>query len=70
VPAIAWESSETFRALADVLIWVIAPEPFVAVGLWYEDFAPTTDAEVSDLLARGAGELSTTGSAGVMFGWN
>jgi putative phosphoribosyl transferase len=59
VPAIAGESWEVFRALADVLVWVIAPEPFVAVGLWYEDFAPTTDAEVCELLARAAGELST-----------
>jgi predicted phosphoribosyltransferase len=59
VPAMAGESCDTFRALADVLVWVIAPEPFVAVGLWYEDFAPTTDAEVCDLLARAAGELST-----------
>jgi len=59
VPVMAWESCDTFRALADVLVWMIAPEPFVAVGLWYEDFAPTTDAEVCDLLARAAGERST-----------
>src|SRR5919199_6075702 len=30
----------------------MTPEPFVAVGLWYEDFSPTTDAEVRDLLER------------------
>jgi putative phosphoribosyl transferase len=27
-----------------------------AVGLWYEDFSPTTDEEVRDLLARAAQE--------------
>ena len=31
-----------------------SPEPFHAVGLWYGDFAPTTDEEVHDLLARAA----------------
>jgi len=28
------------------------PEPFVAVGQWYENFAQTTDEEVRELLAR------------------
>jgi predicted phosphoribosyltransferase len=54
VPVIAEESLEVFRVLADVLVWVIAPGPFIAVGLWYTDFAPTTDAEVCELLARAA----------------
>jgi predicted phosphoribosyltransferase len=28
------------------------PEPFEGVGRWYADFAPVSDAEVRDLLAR------------------
>ncbi|HEX2384954.1 MAG TPA: phosphoribosyltransferase, partial [Candidatus Binatia bacterium] len=28
------------------------PDPFYAVGLWYEDFSQTTDEEVRELLAR------------------
>jgi predicted phosphoribosyltransferase len=28
------------------------PEPFVAVGLWYQNFAPTTDEEVRALLEQ------------------
>ena len=28
------------------------PEPFRAVGLWYEDFTQTTDEEVRDLLRQ------------------
>ena len=45
VSVIALESCAVFRAVADALVWVIAPEPFYAVGLCYEDFTPTTDAE-------------------------
>jgi len=45
---------ETCRALgriADAVICPFTPEPFSAVGLWYGDFAPTTDDEVRALLA-------------------
>ena len=56
VSVIALESCAVFRAVADALVWVIAPEPFYAVGLCYEDFTPTTDAEVRDLLACAARE--------------
>ena len=37
--------------------WLCAagpPEPFHAVGIWYEDFTQTTDEEVRDLLERAA----------------
>ena len=30
----------------------LTPEPFRAVGMWYEDFTQTEDDEVSELLAR------------------
>jgi len=30
------------------------PEPFYAVGLWYEDFPPVSDEEVRRLLAQSA----------------
>jgi len=33
-------------------VCVMAPDPFYAVGLWYEDFSQTTDQEVKSLLAR------------------
>jgi len=32
----------------------MTPDPFLAVGHWYDDFTQTTDDEVHDLLARGA----------------
>lgn len=34
----------------DECVCVIMPEPFYAVGVWYEDFSQTTDDEVRDLL--------------------
>jgi len=54
IPVAAAESLAALRPLVDALICVTAPEPFYALGLWYEDFAPTTDAEVCALLARAA----------------
>jgi predicted phosphoribosyltransferase len=38
----------------DEVICAITPEPFHAVGLWYEDFSQTTDEEVRELLAQSA----------------
>ncbi len=40
----------------DELVWVIAPDPFYAVGLWYSDFSQTTDEEVRELLESAARE--------------
>lgn len=37
---------------ADEIICAMTPEPFYAVGLWYDDFSETTDAEVRDLLRK------------------
>jgi putative phosphoribosyl transferase len=33
------------------VVCAITPEPFGSVGVWYEDFAQTTDEEVRELLA-------------------
>ena len=52
VPTAAPETCEALRAEVDEVICAITPEPFYAVGLWYEDFSQTTDEEVRDLLAR------------------
>ena len=54
VPVAAASACESFHGQVDQVICAMTPEPFVAVGLWYEDFSPTTDAEVRDLLARAA----------------
>ncbi|HEY3053199.1 MAG TPA: phosphoribosyltransferase, partial [Thermoanaerobaculia bacterium] len=36
----------------DEIICAMTPEPFRAVGLWYENFDQTTDEEVRELLER------------------
>src|ERR1700719_4200373 len=46
------EACEEMRAKVDDVICAIAPEPFDAVGRWYQDFSQTTDEEVRGLLAR------------------
>jgi predicted phosphoribosyltransferase len=52
VPTASRDTSEALEAEADEVACVITPEPFLAVGYWYDDFAQTTDSEVRDLLAR------------------
>jgi len=39
---------------ADEVVCVRTPEPFIAVGLWYRDFTPTSDREVRSLLGQDA----------------
>jgi predicted phosphoribosyltransferase len=52
VPVAARETCDSFRDEVDEVVCVITPEPFYAVGLWYDDFSQTTDAEVRELLRR------------------
>jgi putative phosphoribosyl transferase len=54
VPVSSPETCDAFRGLVDDIVCAMTPEPFYAVGLWYEDFSQTTDEEVHELLARGA----------------
>jgi putative phosphoribosyl transferase len=52
VPVAARETCEAFQAEVDEVVCAMTPEPFHAVGLWYEDFSQTTDGEVRELLER------------------
>jgi predicted phosphoribosyltransferase len=52
VPVSSPDTCDSFRGIADDVICAVTPEPFHAVGLWYQDFSPTTDQEVHDLLSR------------------
>lgn len=56
VPVGAASTCEAFRAETDETICAITPEPFLAVGYWYQDFTQTTDEEVRQLLHRAAGD--------------
>jgi predicted phosphoribosyltransferase len=50
VPVGAGETCSELDREADEVVCVRMPEPFVAVGLWYRDFTPTSDNEVRALL--------------------
>lgn len=52
VPVGAPDACEALAREADEVVCATAPEPFLAVGYWYEDFEPTSDDEVRTLLAR------------------
>jgi predicted phosphoribosyltransferase len=53
VPVAARQSAQSLGDEADEVVCVKIPADFWAVGHWYEDFSPTTDAEVAALLAAG-----------------
>ncbi|MBW3535955.1 MAG: phosphoribosyltransferase [Gemmatimonadetes bacterium] len=57
VPVASREACDRFRDTVDAVVCSITPEPFQAVGPWYEDFSQTTDDEVRELLRRAAEEL-------------
>ena len=53
VPVAAPQTCEEFsRDVADEVICVATPEPFQAVGMWYENFGQTSDEEVRQLLDK------------------
>jgi putative phosphoribosyl transferase len=55
VVAVPVAPPSTFRELqseADEVLCVMTPEPFYAVGQWYEVFDQTTDTQVRDLYER------------------
>jgi predicted phosphoribosyltransferase len=52
VPVLAPETAAAFRALADDVVFVAAPQLFRAVGLHYRDFHQLDDGEVTALLSQ------------------
>jgi len=61
VPVSSAEVCRKFQAEVDDIICAETPQPFHSVGLWYSNFAQTTDEEVRKLLKRAAdrSQLST-----------
>jgi len=51
VPVAAVETCEKFQQQVDEVICVQTPQPFYAVGSWYDNFSQTSDDEVRNLLA-------------------
>jgi putative phosphoribosyl transferase len=58
VPVAAPESAREARSWVDELVSVEMPPDLWAIGLWYEDFSPTSDEEVAALLAESAGAVA------------
>jgi putative phosphoribosyl transferase len=54
VPVAAHQTCDEFRHDVDEVVCAFTPEPFYAVGLWYENFEQTTDEEVRELLRQPA----------------
>lgn len=50
LPVAPSDAQDTLRGDADELVIVAQPEPFYAVGQWFEDFRQTSDDEVRHLL--------------------
>jgi putative phosphoribosyl transferase len=64
VPVAAPETCDAFRHIVDDIVCARTPEPFLAVGLWYEDFSQTTDEEVHQLLEQAAAAAAEPGGEG------
>jgi predicted phosphoribosyltransferase len=54
VPVGASETCLRLGGVADGVVCLRTPDPFTAVGLWYEDFGQTSDEEVAHLLSDSA----------------
>src|SRR6266545_3764783 len=54
VPIAAPSTCEELAPEVDDIVCAVTPEPFLAVGQWYEDFSQTTDEEVRALLEQAA----------------
>jgi putative phosphoribosyl transferase len=52
IPVAPQSVCRELAALADEVVCVATPEPFLAVGRFYDDFEATSDEEVREVLAR------------------
>jgi putative phosphoribosyl transferase len=58
VPVAAPEPARKLRKWVDDVVCVEMPADLWAIGLWYEDFSPTSDEEVTALLNEHAGAVA------------
>lgn len=63
VPIASRESCEALAREVDRVVCAATPEPFQAVGLWYDDFSPTSDDEVQEILRATGGREGAAESA-------
>ncbi len=66
VPVAAKSTCEEFRKDVDQTICLATPNPFDSVGKWYDDFAPTSDGEVRELLNESARNLDAEAGRSIL----
>lgn len=59
-PVASRDACEMLRKSADACVCVMSPDPFYGVGMWYDDFSQTSDAEVIETLERAARRQPST----------
>jgi putative phosphoribosyl transferase len=59
VPVAPPSTCERLRPLVDDLVVLDMPDPFFAIGQFYQDFSPVPDREVTELLTRAAVPAAT-----------
>jgi putative phosphoribosyl transferase len=52
IPVAPPETYQKLRTEVDEVVCLMTPPSFYAIGMWYEDFAQTTDAQVCELLRK------------------
>jgi putative phosphoribosyl transferase len=65
VPVAAPDTCSEMKDEADDMVCAVTPQPFLAVGIWYEDFSQTTDEEVRALLEAAEREHPGTATASI-----
>ncbi len=59
VPVAAPQTCAEFQLEVDEIVCARTPDPFYAVGLWYDNFSPTSDQEIQELLERNRAEVGS-----------
>jgi putative phosphoribosyl transferase len=59
VPVAPPETCDALASELDEVVCLATPDPFYGVGLWYEDFSPTSDGQVRELLERARSAQAT-----------
>ncbi|MDQ6770549.1 MAG: phosphoribosyltransferase [Gemmatimonadota bacterium] len=59
VPVAPPDTCTALKTQVDDIVCAVTPEPFRAVGLWYDDFSQTTDEELHDLIESAASEAAS-----------
>jgi len=63
VPVAAPNARAAVQRVADACLCLMTPEPFYRIGVWYDDFAPVSDASVLVLLDSAARGLRAAAAA-------